>query len=62
LIRGLFYVKVNSFPDYMFLGNLNKNSSVESVLLQFIVFVIIGILLHFLNLTIIEKKDIMWRE
>ena len=62
LIRGLFYVKVNSYPDYMFLGNLNKNSSVESVLLQFIVFVIIGILLHFLNLTIIEKKDIMWRE
>ena len=62
LIRGLFYVKVNSFPDYMFLSNLERNSSIESIILQFIVFVITGGLLQSLNLSIVEKKDILWRE
>lgn len=58
LIQGLFYVRVYSFVDYMFLNNLNKDSTIVSIFVLLIVFVIIEMLLLYLNLNIVQEKDI----
>lgn len=58
LIQGLFYVRLYSFTDYMFLNTLNEDATMVSIFTLLIVFVTIEVLLIYLNLNIIQKKDI----
>ena len=58
LIQGLFYVRLYSFADYMFLSHLDEHSTIVSISVLFIAFVIIEMLLLYLNLNIVQKEDI----